>query len=443
MKCPRCGGNNCQFVSSAKVHGSLFGWLDACCGFICLGPAGILCGFCGSDVKTKTKEYWICNDCGAKFKAGDVASDIGNVDIKVKYYYDNPEKYPEYKNTRPVQVIQTILEYNEDFQELLSKTVIRSTESEQLRDLKNQFDKNILSEQILLMALIEKNGLIMSTQGIFLGRKYIPYNEIFLIMKCQRSIFINQMEVEFVSPQIATQFWVILRMIVIHTEYVENDNFEYILEKLHNLPAEDSGDINHYSSQGEYANYVRQLTAQKFNEYKRTHPDEIRLYQKKKEEVENKEAILAFIALLVPIIIGIVCWIKTNFWVGVISAVAVLFIGFLISEYVVKGRIRMEYRRQYLPEKLAMLMEEDERDPLGKKGNINPRMYAEDFGELFTDAILRKTHQHDLVPYKEIDNTKKANKYCSECGEILPQNAICCPYCGKKCKVRDGGRNVL
>ncbi|MDO4343812.1 MAG: zinc ribbon domain-containing protein [Eubacteriales bacterium] len=440
MKCPRCGGHNCQFVSSTKVHSSLFGWSEACCGYICLGPAGILCGFCGSDVTTKTKEYWICNDCGAKFKASDVAQDMKNVDIQVKFYYDDPARYPEYKNSRPVQVMQAAFENNVEFQELLSKTVIRNMESEQLRDLKNQFDKNILAEQILLMALIEKDGLIMSMQGIFLGNRYMPYSSICSIMKCKNSIFINQMEIEFASPQVAAQFWVILRMILTEANYYENDDFTDILERLHALPMENGQDINHYSSQKEYADYVKQLSAQKFNEYKRTHPNEIRRYQKKKEEMEEKESNGAILMLAVPLVAGIIFWIAASLIVGVMAAAAVFFAEFLIAEYMEKEGRHLEYRKEYLPGELIALMEENERDPLGKKGNIHPQMYADWPGKGLENTGTQQLLLEAPTPYRE---PQRKNLYCSQCGSALPQGAVFCPHCGKESRTNSGGKHVL
>lgn len=63
MKCPRCRSERVQF--GTNTSGSNFSNGDACCGFILMGPLGLLCGFCGSDVKTE--EFWVCQDCGCKF----------------------------------------------------------------------------------------------------------------------------------------------------------------------------------------------------------------------------------------------------------------------------------------------------------------------------------------------------------------------------------------
>lgn len=66
LKCPHCGSTKLQYTTSVKTQGVSVG--DACCGYVCLGPIGLLCGLCGSG-SSETKEYWVCHDCGAKFTA--------------------------------------------------------------------------------------------------------------------------------------------------------------------------------------------------------------------------------------------------------------------------------------------------------------------------------------------------------------------------------------
>ena len=57
VKCPKCGSSNLEIVSDVKGKGvsgtkvCLFG----------------ICGLCGAG-KTKTEHYWVCRDCGNKFK---------------------------------------------------------------------------------------------------------------------------------------------------------------------------------------------------------------------------------------------------------------------------------------------------------------------------------------------------------------------------------------
>lgn len=68
IKCPHCGSTRLQYTTTVKTQGVSVG--DACCGYVCLGPLGLLCGLCGAG-STETKEGWICCDCGTKFTTGE------------------------------------------------------------------------------------------------------------------------------------------------------------------------------------------------------------------------------------------------------------------------------------------------------------------------------------------------------------------------------------
>lgn len=63
MKCPFCGSEHVQYVSHTTRTN--FGGLQACCGFLLMGPLGLLCGLCGQS--ESTSEYWVCHDCGNTF----------------------------------------------------------------------------------------------------------------------------------------------------------------------------------------------------------------------------------------------------------------------------------------------------------------------------------------------------------------------------------------
>lgn len=67
VHCPQCGSRNCSMVIDSKTKTTSFGLSDACCGYILLGPVGLLCGACGRNSTTKTKTYWLCGNCGKKF----------------------------------------------------------------------------------------------------------------------------------------------------------------------------------------------------------------------------------------------------------------------------------------------------------------------------------------------------------------------------------------
>lgn len=57
VKCPKCGSFNLQAISDVQGKGASF-WKLCFCGLL---------GLCGTG-KTKTTHYWVCGNCGNKFK---------------------------------------------------------------------------------------------------------------------------------------------------------------------------------------------------------------------------------------------------------------------------------------------------------------------------------------------------------------------------------------
>lgn len=87
MKCPSCGSEQIQFGTNTKGTGFSAG--DACCGFIILGPLGILCGACGNDIKTD--EFWICQNCGNKFSNSE-AQRLHKIEEESRRNYEQNKK---------------------------------------------------------------------------------------------------------------------------------------------------------------------------------------------------------------------------------------------------------------------------------------------------------------------------------------------------------------
>lgn len=90
VKCPRCGEHNLYPMNetSTSVHTSGGGYSGSkgCLGWLLFGPIGLLCGGMGqkqrTSVNTVHKLFWICNECGFKFRnLDDWATEI---DTKVK-----------------------------------------------------------------------------------------------------------------------------------------------------------------------------------------------------------------------------------------------------------------------------------------------------------------------------------------------------------------------
>ena len=69
MICLNCGSENCQMINEVHNKGKDFSESKGCCGAILFSPIGILCGACGQGRQTKNKNYWVCNNCGYKWRA--------------------------------------------------------------------------------------------------------------------------------------------------------------------------------------------------------------------------------------------------------------------------------------------------------------------------------------------------------------------------------------
>jgi len=72
--CPKCNSKNLQATveTDTKVSGGQgFSGGKGCLGFLMFGPLGLLCGSCGNKKATATttnKNFYVCMDCGNKFR---------------------------------------------------------------------------------------------------------------------------------------------------------------------------------------------------------------------------------------------------------------------------------------------------------------------------------------------------------------------------------------
>ncbi len=69
MVCPKCNSNNCSIINEVNTKGKDFSASKGCCGWLLFGPLGILCGLCGQNKQTINTNFWVCSDCGNKWKA--------------------------------------------------------------------------------------------------------------------------------------------------------------------------------------------------------------------------------------------------------------------------------------------------------------------------------------------------------------------------------------
>ena len=68
MKCPKCKCENCQIINEVSSEGKDFSAKKGCLGVVLFGWIGLLCGACGKGKRINSVQYWVCNNCGAKWK---------------------------------------------------------------------------------------------------------------------------------------------------------------------------------------------------------------------------------------------------------------------------------------------------------------------------------------------------------------------------------------
>lgn len=75
LECPNCHSTDLIPITETKtdVSGGGYGVGKGCCGWILLGPLGLLCGLCGTGVKSQstTITSWVCRSCGHKFRTAE------------------------------------------------------------------------------------------------------------------------------------------------------------------------------------------------------------------------------------------------------------------------------------------------------------------------------------------------------------------------------------
>lgn len=72
LLCPQCGNTEIQITTSTNLQttGKNYSAAKGCCGWIALGPIGLLCGTCGKGQQTTstTTTAWACPKCGKIFR---------------------------------------------------------------------------------------------------------------------------------------------------------------------------------------------------------------------------------------------------------------------------------------------------------------------------------------------------------------------------------------
>lgn len=115
LRCPKCDSEDIQFTSSTTSKGVSV--RNSCCGYILLGPLGLLCGLHKAGEST-TSEFWVCRNCGARFgdyeansssltdQSLDVWSELRDVTTEYEEQTNQLKaEYPKYKKADKLSMI--------------------------------------------------------------------------------------------------------------------------------------------------------------------------------------------------------------------------------------------------------------------------------------------------------------------------------------------------
>lgn len=71
FRCPRCGcTDRLTPVVEHRTTGKDYSAGKGCLGWLFFGnPAGLLFGLCGEGKRTDSTTFWMCSNCGNKFRA--------------------------------------------------------------------------------------------------------------------------------------------------------------------------------------------------------------------------------------------------------------------------------------------------------------------------------------------------------------------------------------
>ncbi len=142
LKCPNCGSENIQFGTSTSGGG--FSFSNSCCGYIMLGPLGLLCGACGSG--TSTEEFWICQGCGHKFS-----------NRTAKKAKENEEKAEIRKELDKKAEYENYLENKKKLKEMLDKYGSIETIEKQYATSKTKADENKEAYDLAFKSFVESS----------------------------------------------------------------------------------------------------------------------------------------------------------------------------------------------------------------------------------------------------------------------------------------------
>ncbi len=389
MKCPNCGSNNCQFISNTITHNSGFGFGDACCGYICLGPIGLLCGLCNMDQETKIKEYWVCQECGTKFSAKDMQKAIEQKKEKTTFVFF--KENPDYEINAGQSQLWELFEkyYNEKIcGGILEKVVLTknpSMEDPGLEKLKSDVTTVYGETANILFAVTIGDGICISEDSIVWKGHGVFFNRVQQISCYQNIIYINQSGINFPSEEIADAVFELLQNMLPQKKQIRYQEYKELLHALVNMTKEDCGSELHFSTRPEYAAYVKQTFECCMDRYKQMEPEKYAEYMEIKGQKTQKETKALKVVAIFAVAGGIAGWILGHLGGALLGIFLCGIVPVIVVECLTMTDKWNAYRKQYLPEDLYKLLIEDESTNTEKQGNIDPMYYENYLTDCVTD----------------------------------------------------------
>jgi len=192
MICPKCNSENVQF--STKTSGGGYSAGNGCCGYMFLGPLGLLCGACGSGAETE--EFWICNKCGHKFSDNEAKKNMQSKEQIAATY----EKYKK-ELTQPLSYYKTQLDsadmkakaaqrkYEQDFNSLVNKY---ESKNKKVKKYKKKSQKELSRLGCWTLILLFLIGAIACVVGLIpVGAAILIGLAVFGIVRAIRKSYAN------------------------------------------------------------------------------------------------------------------------------------------------------------------------------------------------------------------------------------------------------------
>lgn len=430
MKCPNCGGEHCQFMSSSKTKYKAFGALDACCGFILLGPAGLLCGFCGADSSTTVNEYWICHDCGRKFsskEAAKIMEEERNKIPKFHFYLENSNEVLDSERQQWERVQDGI---NEKLESTSFSNVLvtrnPTVTDHGLERIKTTFCEVMDKTDLTYCIITAGEGAAFTNKGLAVKDHVIPYGQIEGVYLYGDSVYVNQTCIRMSSDNQAGEFYGFLKAAVQIKDVKEVKVFDAYEELLHAVQeSEDelSSRETHFSTQKEYEGYLGNVLNSYFQKLQKVHPQKYAEYQRIKSD-KDKTMKKARTIRLIGGVVGVLILSLIGGILGFFLGLVILgFIPWVIVSCYFNGESWNAYKDKYLDPEIPVLMKEQSRSAAKRVGDIEPEVYR------------------NLIQNMEGESEVFIGSYCTNCGKPLEANWGSCPYCGSD--RYKGGVNVL